>query len=53
MSPKTHVMRKLYTLVLGLIVLASTKTNGQLNPQDLFFETPNIAATAAVTADVG
>ena len=45
-------MRKLYTLVLGLIVLATTKTNGQLNQQDLFFETSNIAVAAAVNDEI-
>src|SRR6188508_2279492 len=48
LSPKTHIMRKLYALVLGLIVLVTTKTNGQLNPQDLFFETLNITSTGSV-----
>jgi len=45
-------MRKLYALVLGLIVLATTKTNGQLNPQDLFFEPSNIAAKATVNDEI-
>jgi PKD repeat protein len=42
-------MRKLYTLVVGMfIILATPKTNGQLNPRDLISETPFTETTAAV-----
>ena len=45
-------MRKLYTLVAGLfIVLVATKTNGQLNPQNSFSETSNIAVTTVALND--
>ena len=40
-------MRKLYALVIGLIVFVATKTNAQLNPRDLFSESSNIAVTTA------
>ena len=41
-------MRKLYTLVIGLIVLIATKTNAQLNLPDLFSETSTTEATVSV-----
>ena len=45
-------MRKLYALLLGLIVLVTTKTNGQLNSQDLLFETLNTPATAIANEEI-
>ena len=44
-------MRKLYALVLGLIVLVTTKTNGQFNLQNSIAETSNIAVTSVVVND--
>ena len=52
-------MRKLYALVMGLIVIVATKTNAQFNPQDRFLEISNVAVTTVTvnnekipTADV-
>ena len=46
-------MRKLYTLVVGIfIILATPKTNGQLNPQDLSSDfSNNIVTTVSITDD--
>jgi len=44
-------MRKLYALVMGLIVLVATKTNGQFNPQNSISEISNIAATSVAVND--
>jgi len=44
-------MRKLYALVIGLIVLVATKTNGQFNPQNSISETSNIAVTSVAVND--
>ncbi len=44
-------MRKLYALVLGLIVLVTTKTNGQFNSQNSISETSNIAVTSVSVND--
>lgn len=47
-------MRKLYTLVWGLIVLVTTKTNSQPNidPRDIFLETSNITVTTTVNDEI-
>ena len=45
-------MRKLYTLVVGmLIILAAPKTNGQPNPPDLFADFSNNIVTTVSIAD--
>jgi hypothetical protein len=44
-------MRKLYTLVMGLIVLVATKTNGQFNLQNSISGTSNIAVTSVAVID--
>jgi hypothetical protein len=44
-------MRKLYALVMGLIVLVATKTNGQFNLQNSISGTSNIAVTSVAVTD--
>jgi len=44
-------MRKLYALVIGLIVLVATKTNGQFNLQNSISGTSNIAVTPVAVTD--
>ena len=46
---KLIIMRKLYALVAGLLfVLVATKTNAQLNSQNLFSETTNITSVGII-----
>ena len=53
---KTHVMRKLYALVAGLLfVLVATKTNSQpgVDPRGLFSETINIPSIGIIDQPLG